>query len=221
MQYLTSAKVCLLFNLSPFITALFAYFFFKEVLTLKKTIGLAIGFFAFLPLLEEAAPASENLGISLAGVSGAEFIILISVISACIGWTIMKKLTHHYAYSYIFVNGIAMFFGGILALITSGLTEQWPPLVTLFSSWDFWRPLLLLILVGNIICYNLYAHLLRKYSPTILSFFGFVIPLFSAILGWLVFNEQVSKNFFITLILVAVGLYLYYQEELRQGYIKH
>ena len=38
IQYLTSSKVSLLFNLSPFITALFAYLFFKEVLTLKKII---------------------------------------------------------------------------------------------------------------------------------------------------------------------------------------
>ena len=221
MQYLTSAKVSLIFNLSPFITALFAYLFFKEVLTIKKTVGLIIGFCAFLPLLEEAAPLSESMGINFLGISGAELSILVAVISSCIGWTIMKKLTTERAYSYIFVNGVAMFFGGILTLITSSIFEQWPALSPLISSWGFWRPMLLLILIANIICYNLYAHLLRKYSPTILSFFACMIPLFGAFLGWLVFNEQVSKNFFITLILVAIGLYLYYQEELRQGYIKH
>ena len=42
LQYLTGAKVSLLFNLSPFITALFAYFFFGELLSFKKWIGLLI-----------------------------------------------------------------------------------------------------------------------------------------------------------------------------------
>ncbi len=221
MQYLTSGKVSLLFNLSPFITAIFAYLFFKESLSIKKTIGLIIGFCGFLPLLEEAAPLAESIGFSLLGISGAELMILTAVISSCIGWIIMKKLTSHYKYSYIFVNGVAMLFGGILMLISSQLTEKWPPLLTLFSTWGFWRPMILLILIANIICYNLYAKLLQKYSPTILSFFSSMIPLFGAFLGWLIFNEQISKNFFITFCLVSFGLYLYYQEELRQGSIKH
>ena len=54
---------------------------------------------------------------------------------------------------------------------------------------------------------------------TILSFFGFFIPLFAAFFGWLWLGEEVSCAFYTTVGLVTIGLYLFYQEELKQGYV--
>ncbi len=215
IQYLSSAKVCLLFNLSPLITALFSYFFFKERITYKKLIGLLIGFFAFIPLLLE----SSSLEISLTSfgfISIAEGAVLLAVVAGCIGWILMKKIIHEFNYSYILINGIAMLIGGIGALCTSLMIEQWPPIIPLFSSWNFLRPLILLIIVGNIICYNLYAHFLQRYSATIIAFFSSLTPLFAALLGWFFLHEEITTTFFITLILVIFGLYIFYQEELQQ-----
>jgi len=218
-QYLTSSKVCLLYNLSPFVTALFSYFCFNEVMTPKKWIGLAIGFFSFLPLLYATAPAEELTLGSLGFISVPELIAFISVVSAAAGWIFMQKLTRHHQHSYIFVNGVGMLGGGLLALMTSWCLEVWPTYSSLASNFVFWRCLFLLILIGNVICFNLYGKLLHKYSATILSFFGFFTPLFSALFGWYWLGETVSIAFFLTAFLVTFGLYLFYQEELRQGYI--
>lgn len=220
-QYLTSAKVALFYNLSPFITALFAFFVFKEVMTTRKWLGLAIGFGGFLPLLESSAPTVESTLGNFGFISVAEIIALVSVTSACVGWIFLKKLTTNFNYSYIFVNGFGMFFGGILALFTSYNIEAWPELNYVMYSFPFWRSLLLLILIGNVICFNLYGKLLQTYSTTMLSFFGFVTPLFTALFSWLWLGETVSYAFFVTIILVAVGLYIFYQEELKLGYIAH
>ena len=219
MKYLTSSKVSLLYNLSPFITALFAYFCFNEVMTPKKWLGLGIGFAGFFPLLYATAPAEELALGSLGFVSFAELIALASVVSSCAGWIFMQKLTRDHQHSYFFVNGVGMLGGGILALITSYQFEVWPEWQALSTNFVFWRCLFLLILIGNVICFNLYGKLLHKYSATILSFFGFFTPLFSAIFGWYWLGETVSNVFFITTFLVTFGLYLFYQEELRQGYI--
>jgi drug/metabolite transporter (DMT)-like permease len=60
------------------------------------------------------------------------------------------------------------------------------------------------------------------YSATALSFFGFIIPFFTSIMGWFWLGEEVNIWFFISLIIVSFGLYLFYQEELKQGItVKH
>jgi len=78
-----------------------------------------------------------------------------------------------------------------------------------------------LILIGNIICYNLYGKLLHRYSATTLSFFGCTTPLFAALFGWFWLREEVSPWFYVTALLVGVGLYIFYQEELKEEIIAH
>jgi drug/metabolite transporter (DMT)-like permease len=220
MNYLTAAKTCLLYSLSPFITALLSYVYFKEVMTPKKWVGLAIGFLGFLPVMLAKAPGVENTLGSIGPFSVPEIMLVISVTAACIGWIAMRKLTKDYGYSYFFVNGVGMLGGGILTLFTSRAFEVWPPISNL-THMSFLGPLVWLIIVGNFLCFNLQGHLLHIYSATLLSFFGFITPLFAALFDWLWFGQKVDPSFFLTIVLVSAGLYLFYQEELKQGYIAH
>lgn len=210
LQYTTSSQACLLYNMSPFITALLAYVFFKERLNWTKFIGLIIGFMAFIPLIMRESDGSSFLST----ISWPELLLVGAVTCSCIGWIFMKKLTHHYHHSYFFVNTIGMLVGGVLALITSSGCEVWPTTALLFDD-VFLRALLGLILVANIICYNLYGYLLHRYSPTLLSFFGCITPLFGALFGWLFLQEQIVPMFWVTMGVAAIGLYLYYREELK------
>src|SRR3989338_1004907 len=185
LQYLTSAKTCLLYNLSPFITALLSYLFFSEIMTARKWIGLLIGFVAFIPTLVVQTLQEEKLGEFCGFISSAELILIISITFSCIGWIFMRKLTREHEYSYFFVNTVGMLGGGILALITSagvfdrllgvcgisGCRENWPVLRDLMSNYPFLCSLFSLIFIGNIVCYNLYGKLLHTYSTTVLSFF--------------------------------------------------
>lgn len=215
LQYLTGAKASLLYNLSPFITALFSYFFFGEILSFKKWIGLLIGFLAFIPLLVTQPVSTESTTHTLY----AEILLIISVAASCIGWIFMKKLISHHNHSYVFVNGVGMLLGGILSLATSYFWETWPAFDALAHNFPFIRSLLLLILIGNIICYNLYGKLLHRYSATVLSFFGCTTPLFSALLGWLWLGETVSPWFYVTAACAALGLYIFYQDDLQGNFL--
>jgi drug/metabolite transporter (DMT)-like permease len=105
-------------------------------------------------------------------------------------------------------NGVSMLIGGILALGHSYSTEEWNPFpVTHYSV--FFECTLLLILISNLICYNLYGMLLKRYSATFISFAGFTTPLFTALFGWLLLGETVSLSFYLSFFIVLSGLVLF------------
>jgi len=76
---------------------------------------------------------------------------------------------------------------------------------------------LLLMIISNAICYNLYGKLLKKYSATFMSFAGFTTPLFTALFDWLKFGEVASWHFYLSATIVFGGLLIFYQEELTQN----
>lgn len=215
LQYMSSFKGAFIYNLSPFITALFSYFFFSERMTGKKWLGLTIGFAGFLPeLISQSCIPSDVITC----FAWPEITMIGSVLAATIGWIVMRMLVND-GYSPIAVNATGMMGGGILALITSSIFEVWDPFPV--SDWiQFLKITFAVIIVGNIIYYNLYGYLLRTYTATFMAFAGFLCPLFAAIFGWYFLGEEVNATFFFSLFVVVLGLTIFYQEEFRQGYIR-
>ncbi|MGE0207115.1 MAG: DMT family transporter [Candidatus Babeliales bacterium] len=218
LQFMTSFKSSFFFNLSPFITAILSFFMFGEVMTAKKLVGMIIGFLGFIPMITQQAPQEAAWG-EILGVSWPEIVLLGSIVSSCIGWISMRKLMHSGSYSPLFINGVGMLGGGLLALGTSYVTETWS--IHIVSEWwPFLALTALIIIVCNGIFYNLYGYLLKEYTATFLSFAGFTTSLFAALFGVIFLGETVTWHFFIASAIVSMGLYIFYQEELRQGYIK-
>lgn len=141
LKCMDSSKAALLYNLSPFFTALLAYWFLNERMSIRKWIGLIIGFLGFVPLL--IIPAYNEWSCTNNGsvVSLPEIALLIAVISTSYGWIVVKRLmdtpTTSYDisdsstivtkstpskkeyYSPNMLNGVSMLYGGILMVITS------------------------------------------------------------------------------------------------------
>lgn len=215
LEYLSAAKTSLLFCLSPFITAIFAYLLFSEKINFRKKIGLIIGFLSFLPTIFSQSPL-ERLAGEVWKISIPELLIISAVISSSLAWIIIKEVMQKKNLSLIILNGTAMLFGGILSLLTSFVFESWQPL-PIYDFKNFAYLVVLLIIIGNIFCYNLYGALLKKYTATFLSFCGFLTPIFTAILQWFIFKEPIGCDFLITTFFLLIGLYIFYQEELRHG----
>jgi drug/metabolite transporter (DMT)-like permease len=224
-KYLAPAKVALLFNLTPFITAALSYAMHRQKQSLKKMIGLVIGFIGFLPIIMVHAVDE----VKLDGVFWSylpEISLLISVISAAYAWLVVEHLVIKRRYSILLVNGFAMFWGGVLATLTSYLVGIYSGLNSFGRAWDPWPFtnfgmltvwVLVLILFSNLIYYNVYAWLLHRYTPTFMAFSGLTIPLFAAMWEWLMFGIVITWPFWLSLAIISLGLALYYREELRQG----
>lgn len=217
MNYMSSYKICFIYALSPFISAVFSYLFFSELLSLKKWIGLAIGLLGFIPFLSEQL-AVESIG-SAAFLSFPCFMMLIAVICSVYGWVQLKKLVHDHGYTPCMANGFAMLVGGFIALINSLLVEHWTPLPVI-ELYPFLEYSTALLIISNIICYNMYIFLLKNFSATFLAFAGNTTPMFSALLGWLFLGETITWQFCCSIIIVSFGVFIFFKDEVRIGGLK-
>ncbi len=215
LQHMISAKACLIYSLSPFLAALVAYFVLRETLNSKKWIGLCIGFVGLIPIFMTQSQ-SEQMAGGFGSVSLPEIALLVAVLCSVYGWTLLKKIINDYKYSPLMANGISMFLGGFLALCHSYFAgESWHPLpVTDYHP--FIINTIIMCLISNIVCYNLYGFLLKRYSATFMSFAGLVTPFFASFFGWLFLSETITWHYFASIALFSVGLTIFYLEELKK-----
>lgn len=212
IQYLASSKVCLMYSLSPFLSAFIAFLVLKERLTPKKWIGLLIGFMGLIPIFMIQSGVVHFTELFF--ISKADLAILAAVVCSVCGWITLKKVIQQYGDTPLLANGFSMFLGGLMALAHSYSSgESWAPL-PVSNAKLFIQNTILMCLISNIICYNLYGYLLKRYSATFISLAGLVTPLFASFFGWYFLQETITWHYFASMSIFAVGLSLFYQEEL-------
>lgn len=205
MNYMSSSKACLLYNFGPFTSYLIAYLFFSEKMSLKKWIGLALGLVGLFPILMTTTPKEELLqGIFF--ISFPEIAVIISAAAYSYGWFVIRELVHERHYSPLTVNSYSMLAGGTLALFTAPVVEG--PFV-IKDFFPFFCLLAGTITIEYMICNNLYARLLNKYSETFLSLTTFSIPVFGGFYGWAFLNENVSWNYLLSCLILFVAIHLF------------
>jgi len=216
LQYMASSKACFIYSFSPIATALMSYFCFQEKITLQKWLGLLLGILGFIPVLLMPAPSETNIG-TFCHLTYAELALLGAALATSIGWINMRAAVKKYNYSPVMVNALSMFLGGGISLVHSLCTENWSP-SPILKVLPFSVVFIVLTLISNIICYNLHGFLLRFYTATYISFAGLSTPFFAALFGWMFLDEIMPLSFWVSVIFVSLGLYIYYKEELKQGH---
>jgi drug/metabolite transporter (DMT)-like permease len=216
IQHMASSKACLIYSLSPFLSAAVAFVLLRERLTPKKWLGLLVGFIGLIPVFIIQAP-SETPMHEFIRISSAECAMLVAVLGSVFGWIILKKLISDYQDSPLMANGIGMSLGGMMALLHSyAAGESWNPL-PISNLQPFVQNTLLMCLISNIVCYNLYGYLLKRYSATFMSLAGLITPFFAAFFGWYFLDETITWHYFTAISIFGLGLLLFYQEELRMN----
>lgn len=227
LQYVSGSKASLIYNTAPFVTALYAYLIYSEKLTLRQWIALGIGCIGLIPVLE-TQDIAEKLTFHVGFFSMPELMLMVSVFASSYAWIVMKPLVTTRNYSSVMVNGVTMFFGGLVTFLISFIAETRPMIRTALvplnhapslSPWIYAFLMMsmyctALIILINLICYNLYSALLKQYSPTFLSFAGFTTPIFTAFFDWVFLGSIVPIPFLVSMAIIVLALFLFYQDEL-------
>jgi drug/metabolite transporter (DMT)-like permease len=211
LQYLPVIKTAIIYNTAPFASFIFSYFLLKERSSWRKWLGLGIGFIAILPVLIAGRDIGKQ---AISFLSLPEMAMIVAVFSFSYSWVIMKKLVMRTQASPFVINGIVMFFGGLLALLAS-FTLETNHVIKQPTEFMLW--LILIMLITNVICYNLYTYLLNKHSATLLSLAGLAAPVSAAITSWLYFNEKLTWDTAVSGVLVLTAFCVFYYEELKHA----
>lgn len=212
LQYMSSGKNALIFTLTPFITAFLMYILYGEKLSKRQIGGLVIGFGGAIFALLVTSSSVLTARYSRFGL--AEIAAIAAIACGAYGWILADKLTKQYQYSPFFINGVNMLFSGILLLLTSPFLNT-RNLAYYTQLGPFIMYVLVLSFICDIVAYNWYMILLKKYTTTFLAFAGFFVPLFVAFYSWIWLGETVSWQFYVSLTLIFIGLFVFHQEELR------
>ncbi len=215
LQHLPTVKAALLFNFSPFFSALFAYFLVRERLSYMQIFGLIIGFTGLLPLF--LAKDGGSISSLLTHFSIHDFVMLVAVASFSYSLLIMQKLVRYTNCCPVLANGLSMFIGGVFTCNAAVVAEP----VWLKGDFVFFAGLLVLnILLSNVVCANLQAFLLKRYTPTAMTLTSFLSPFFAAGYSWVLLNETPTINAVIAAVIVLSGLSIYFYKDLYEAFKK-
>jgi drug/metabolite transporter (DMT)-like permease len=211
MQYIDSSKACLIYSLSPLFSITLSYFFFNEKMNTLKWLGIGVGFLGFIPIFL-IAPVGDSLFKSL---TIPELSIIISALTSVVGWMTMKTIIKNHNYSFANANLYSFLIAGVIGFAISPCIENISPL-PLYPLSTFIPELLFILLVHNVICYNLYSYSLTHFSVSFMTFAGFVCPIFAEFFGWFFLGESCSWLFFVSIGIIVSGLILYSKGEKQQ-----
>ncbi|HBY05751.1 MAG: hypothetical protein UV38_C0001G0055 [candidate division TM6 bacterium GW2011_GWE2_42_60] len=214
LQYLSALKANVIYATTPFVTAFLAFIILKERLRIAQIVGMLIGTLSIFPVClvpNSKVCATENLF----SFSWPELALLGAVVCSSYAWFIVKQLMER-GYGLLVINGMAMLVGGILSLMTWVLKDSFFGFTPPVSDWSWFLIwIFALILVANILFYNLYGWLLKSYSLTFIALAGFLSPSFGVVYEWLFMGRRVTWHYAVSICLVALGLYIFYSGELK------
>ena len=212
LQYMSAGKTSFIYNFSPFLVLIFSAILFSEKVTWRKLLGMLIGFLSVMPMLigdTSVIDTTRHFG----PLSVAEFVMLGAATATSLGWVLMRYFVHRHVLTPYFLNSVSLLLGGMMCLVHSFLFENRPFIITDSMS-EFIFYMSAMMLIQNVGAYNLHAHLLKHCSATLVALFLFVMPLQTVILGKIFLGEPITYMFFLCSAGVALGLFVFYLDEI-------
>lgn len=217
LKFLTASKTCFIYSLSPFFSALFSYLHFKEKMNLKKCLGMVLSVAGVIPVIITQTKDESLLQI-FSWLSWPTFAVIGASIFSVYSWVLLRVMVKNDKTDPVFANGSSMLFGGVLSLAHYLFVADLS-IAPISSFVPFCTATFAIVAISNLICYNLYGFLLKKFTATFLSLIGVLSPVFASLNSWLILGEKPDLIIFPSLIIVFIGLFIVYKEELAQGYI--
>jgi drug/metabolite transporter (DMT)-like permease len=220
LTYMQLATANALFFSCPFFVSIFAKFFLKEFIGIRRWSAIAFGFMGVLIVLNP-------------NFSEFEFRNLLPVLSALLyaaSMTITKYTSDKDDVNtqlYYFYLIALIFCGVIYVLMGSGqfnsvnfdpttqfIFREW------FSNFDYtWKFILFFGVAASIAFVCIFSAYIVA-SPSVVSLFEYSLIIMSMIPGYFLFNEIPSLRTLIGVIcIISAGVYIYFREKVRDQYI--
>ena len=187
-------------TLSPVLVLILSYFFLKEKITIKKILGILIGFSGAVFLILN----SSKTGINAPNIPLGNSFFLINA-SAYAGYLIIvKPLTRKYniftLMKWLFLIGLIL---STPITFNQFIEVKWTELPW-FAIWRMGY-----VVIGTTFLtylFNIYA--LKKLSPTTVGSFIYLQPIITILFALITANDTLDTTKILSCILVFIGVYL-------------
>ena len=187
-------------TLSPVLVLILSYFFLKEKITIKKILGILIGFSGAVFLILN----SSKTGINAPNIPLGNSFFLLNA-SAYAGYLIIvKPLTHKYniftLMKWLFLIGLIL---STPITFNQFIEVKWTELPW-FAIWRMGY-----VVIGTTFLtylFNIYA--LKKLSPTTVGSFIYLQPIITILFALITANDTLDTTKILSCILVFIGVYL-------------
>lgn len=198
-QYLASGITAVVIATSPFwMVAVDSMFPGGEKLSLRKFIGLAVGFSGIVLLVWP--------DLTLEGANGRQVLLgVLALQIACLGWSISSSYTKRNAVnrSVLSVAAVQMFFGGLFMLLIGTVSGEWS-VISLNARTA--SALVYLIVAGSLVAFAAYSYALRHLPISTVSLYTYVNPVIAVALGTLLLGEPFRFSMLVAAVVIVIGI---------------
>lgn len=196
LQTISAGLNALIVSANPVFTAMLAAAFLGEQITWRKVVGLLLGIAGVAWIVADRMAAGSDSPIGIAFSVGA----LVSIVAGTILFKVLAPKG-----SLLIGNGIQNVAGGLavapFAVMLSSVSDIVPS-ARLVGAFLF------LVVLGSIVAYVLWFHLLTVFGATAASAYHFLMPPLGLLFGWAILGEHVAARDLLGIIPVALGIYL-------------
>ncbi|MDQ0219468.1 DMT family transporter [Peribacillus cavernae] len=183
---------------TPIWTGLIGFILFSYVLTGRQWIGILIGFFGIVVLMD----------FQFGQLFGQEFIGIGTMLLASICYGLAGQLTKRFLsdIGVLVITTFTLLTGAAVGLIGMVLTEPFKPAMLL-------EPLPIFAIIG-LGCFGsgfgqlIYFYINKNGSPELAATVTYLIPASAMVWGYLLLGESITPNVIIGLLIIFAGVYL-------------
>jgi drug/metabolite transporter (DMT)-like permease len=220
ITYMQLATANALFFSCPFFVSIFAKFFLKEFIGIRRWLAIAFGFIGVLIVLN---PKFSNFDYK-------NLLPVLSALFYAASMTITKytsdkddvntQLYYFYLIALILCGIIYLFMGNgqfnntSFDSTTQFIFREW------FSNFDYtWKFILFFGIAASIAFVCIFSAYIIA-SPSVVSLFEYSLIIMSMIPGYFLFNEIPSLRILLGVIcIISAGIYIYFRESVRKQYV--
>ena len=195
-QFIPSGMASVLFAVYPFFVLIFSFLRMpSEPIGSYKIIGTVLGFSGIVVIFSESFDL--NFADYLLGMFAC---VLSGTMQAWIAVSI-KKFGHHL--HPLSMNFVPMVIAGISMLLIGVFFED---LSTIKFDENAILSIVYLAFFGSVITFTSFYWLLKRVNVVIISLIAFITPIVALILGYIIYNEELSTSYFVGSAMVLGGV---------------
>jgi drug/metabolite transporter (DMT)-like permease len=195
-QFVPSGMASVLFAVYPFFVVIFSFLRMpSEPIGAYKIIGTILGFSGIVVIF------SDSFDINITDyLLGMFAVVLSGTMQAWIAVSIKKFGYHLHPLS---MNFVPMLIAGICMLLIGIFFED---LSNIKFNENAILSIIYLAFFGSVVTFTSFYWLLKRLNVVIISLIAFITPIVALILGYLIYNEELSTSYFIGSAMVLGGV---------------